>query len=145
MSEHGFLLPQVDDLGAPFWEGAAAGEVRVQACASCGRLRFPPRPMCPWCRHVGSTWKATSGRGTVWSFVVPHPPVLPEFADFVPFNIVVVALDDDPSIRLIGNLVADGSGAVDSVDADQVVIGGPVRAVFPEVAPGRHLVRWLSC
>jgi uncharacterized OB-fold protein len=144
VTEHGFLLPHVDDLGAPFWAGAAAGELRIGACPACGRLRFPPRPMCPWCRHVGSTWTATSGRGTVWSFVVPHPPVLPEFAAVVPFTIVVVALDDDPSVRLIGNLVADVGSPVDSVDPATVAIGLPVRAVFPEVESGRHLVRWVA-
>lgn len=81
----------------------------------------------------------------MWSFIVPHPPVLPEFADVVPFNIVVIALDDDPSIRLIGNLVADADAPVDSVDPVEVAIGCPVQAVFPEVAPGRHLVRWVAC
>ena len=141
--EHGFLLPTVDDEGAPFWAGAALGELRVQSCPSCGVRRFPPRPMCPHCRTVGSVWSAVSGRGTIWSFIVPHPPVVPAFVDLVPFNIVVVALDEDETIRLIGNLVADVDAPVDSIDPTTIVIGTRVRAVFPEVAPGVHLPRWV--
>ena len=36
------VLPQVDDLNRPFWDGCAAGELRLQRCAGCGRpmLRY---------------------------------------------------------------------------------------------------------
>ena len=44
------LDPVTDADGAPFWEYAARGELRVQACADCGELRFPPRPCCPHCQ-----------------------------------------------------------------------------------------------
>lgn len=37
------MTPVVDEDGAPFWEYAARGELRIQACADCGELRFPPR------------------------------------------------------------------------------------------------------
>ena len=46
------MLPVPDDVSRPFWDGCAAGELRMQACGACGRLRFPPRPMCPWCRST---------------------------------------------------------------------------------------------
>ena len=38
----------------PFWDGCAAGELRIQRCADCGRPYFYPRPVCPACssRHV---------------------------------------------------------------------------------------------
>lgn len=41
------LTPVLDDDGAPFWGYAAQGELRIQACADCGELRFPPRPAVP--------------------------------------------------------------------------------------------------
>ena len=53
-----------------------------------------------------------SGTGTVWSFVVPHPPLLPAYAELAPYNVVVVELDEDPTIRMVGNLV-DGADAAD--------------------------------
>jgi uncharacterized OB-fold protein len=129
-----FILPGLGDVDAkPFWDAAAAGELRIQTCADCGRRRMPPRPMCPWCRSLEATWPETSGRGTVWSFVVAHPPLLPAYAEHAPYNVVVVALDDDPTIRLVGNLLAAPDAPPNSVDPATIRIGEPVRLVFTRV------------
>jgi uncharacterized protein len=37
--------PPIDS--AFFWEGVEQDELRIQRCSSCGKLRHPPRPMCP--------------------------------------------------------------------------------------------------
>jgi uncharacterized OB-fold protein len=140
--EQGYLLPEIDEDSAPFWEGCLAGELRMQSCAACGRLRFPPRPMCPWCRSFDATWTAMSGRGTVWSFVVPHPPLLAAYGDQAPYNVIVVALDEDPSLRLVGNLVVDADGRLDELDPHSIVIGEPVEVVFDRVADDVALPRW---
>lgn len=129
--EADFLLPDVDDpYGGEFWRGTARGELLVQACGSCGRWRFPPRPMCPRCRSLDTSWERSSGRGAVWSFVVPHPPLLPAYAELAPYNVVVVALDDDPTIRMVGNLVASADGPIDEIDPASIAIGEPVEVVF---------------
>jgi len=143
LTPDGFLLPLQDDDGGPFWEGTLAGELRMQACSGCGRLRFPPRPMCPWCRSVESTWKTMSGRGTVWSFVVPHPPLLPAYAELAPYNVVVVALDEEPTIRLVGNLVESEDGEINEIDPATIEIGQPVRAVFQRINEDVALPRWV--
>ncbi len=39
--------PAITHDNAFFWEGVAAGELRIQRCQPCGRLRHPPGPMCP--------------------------------------------------------------------------------------------------
>ncbi|MGH9028347.1 MAG: Zn-ribbon domain-containing OB-fold protein [Acidimicrobiales bacterium] len=129
-SREGYLLPAQDEESAPFWEGAKAGELRVQACGSCGRLRHPPRPMCPHCRSVERTWKTMSGRGKLWSFVVAHPPLLPAYAEIAPYNVVVVELDEEPTIRFVGNLLTHAEGAINEVDPSTIEIGEPVRVVF---------------
>jgi len=126
----GLMVPLVDEESAGFWEGTAASELRMQACASCGRLRFPPRYMCPHCRSTRREWRAVSGRGTVWSFVVPHPPLLPAYAEIAPYNVIVVALDEDPALRLVGNLVTSADGSINEIDPASIVIGEPVRVVF---------------
>ena len=136
-------LPAVDPDSAGFWEGCAAGELRMQTCASCGRRRFPPRPMCPWCRSVLVRWEAVSGRGRVWSFVVPHPPLLPAFQSLAPYNVVVVSLDEDPSLRLVGNLVAGPSEPINSVPLDSLWIGMPVQVVFQPAGEDIVLPRWM--
>lgn len=144
MTEHGgFLAPFVDEDGGPFWEGARQGELRVQRCGSCGRLRFPPRPMCPWCRSVQAAWPAMSGKGSIWSFVVAHPPLLPAYAAVAPYNVTVVALDEDPLVRLVGNLVTGPDGGIGEIDPAAVEIGARVRVVFSEVAEGIIAPRWV--
>ena len=138
------LLPDVEDEdGAPFWSAAARGEFRVQACGDCGRLRFPPRPMCPHCRSTASEWRELSGRGTIWSFAIVHPPLLPAYAELAPYPVVVVALAEDASIRMVGNLVAGAEAAVNSVDPQAIRIGEEVRVAFAEV-DGVHLPRWVK-
>ncbi|MFG3285349.1 Zn-ribbon domain-containing OB-fold protein [Streptomyces sp. NPDC048111] len=138
------LTPVVDDDGAPFWEYAARGELRVQACAApdCGRLRFPPRPCCPHCQSFDSTWRPVSGRGRIWSYVLPHPPLLPDYAAMAPYNAVVVELAEDPLIRLVGNVVAEPGAPLDSVDPARLKIGARVQVAFTEI-DGMSVPRWL--
>lgn len=137
------LLPVIDDDGAPFWAAALRGELRMQACGRCGRLRFPPRPMCPHCRSLAVDWPLMSGHGRIWSYVVPHPPLLPDYAALAPYNVIVVALDEDPGLRLVGNLVASVDGEINAVDPATIEIGGPVRAVFPQVSAELTIPRWI--
>ena len=138
-----WLLPDLDDPdGRPFWEWTARGELRMQHCADCGRARMPPRPMCSACNSLAQEWRPTSGRGTVWSFVVAHPPLLPAYAERAPYNVVVVALDDDPALRLVGNLVASETGDINEIDPATIRIGEPVRVVFQKVEDV-YLPRWV--
>ena len=140
----GLVLPDVGHPeAAPFWEGCAAGELRVQACAACGRRRMPPRPMCPGCRSFETRWDVLSGEARVWSFVVPHPPLLPAYNDQAPYNVVIVELADDPSIRLVGNVVAEAGAPLDSVDPHSLTIGDRVRVVFGHVADDVWLPQWV--
>ena len=138
-----FLLPDLDDPdGGPFWEAASRGELRVQHCADCGRARMPPRPMCSECRSIRTEWKQMSGRGTIWSFVVPHPPLLAAYEKLAPYNVIVVALDEDSTLRFVGNLVAEPQAGINSVDPATIRIGEPVRVVFQKIEDV-HLPRWV--
>lgn len=142
-SDIGYLLPVIDDDGAPFWEHAAQGELRVQACVSCGELRFPPRPCCPRCQSFDSEWRRMSGRGRIWSYVLPHPPLLPAYAAQAPYNAVVVELAEAPHIRLVGNVVAAPDAPLNSVDPARLRIGAVVKVAFTELADGTTVPRWL--
>ncbi|MGI5398285.1 Zn-ribbon domain-containing OB-fold protein [Streptomyces sp. CA-135486] len=138
------LTPLVDEDGAPFWEYAARGELRVQACASCGEPRFPPRPCCPHCHCFDSRWRRMSGRGRIWSYVLPHPPLLPGYAEQAPYNAVVVELLEAPRIRLAGNVVAAPDAPLNSVDPALLRIGAGVRVAFTTLTDGGVTVpRWL--
>ena len=141
--EGGFLLPDIeDDDAGPFWNGTARGELLVQTCAACRHRRIPPRPMCPACRSLQHTWVPLSGRGTIWSFVVPHPPLLPAYQSLAPYNVITVALDEDPQLRLVGNLVAREDGPINEIDPSTIRIDEPVRVVFQQVEDV-YLPRWV--
>ena len=138
------LLPAIGEDEAPFWEATAEGELRIQQCAMCEHLRFPPRPMCPRCQSTESTWTRMSGRGTIYSFVVPHPPLLPQFAELAPYNVILVALEEDPTIRLIGNLVNQAGDKINTIDPASIKVGQPVQVVFERVSDEIHMPRWVS-
>jgi uncharacterized OB-fold protein len=138
-----FLLPDIEDSDAAgFWQGTSRGELLVQACASCGQRRIPPRPMCFRCRSIEQRWERLSGRGTIWSFVVAHPPLLPAYQELAPYNVIVVTLDEDPSLRMVGNLVARPDGPINEIDPKTIQIGEPVKVVFQQVEEV-FLPRWI--
>ncbi len=125
-------VPEPDIAGAPFWEAAGRHELVLQRCASCGTIRHPPRPMCPVCNSMESVFERASGRGRIWSWVVAHAPVLPSFADKVPYNVVVVELEE--GVRMIGNLL--------DVENDAIAEGLDVVVDFEDVEEGVSLPVW---
>jgi uncharacterized OB-fold protein len=139
----GWWLPPIDEDAAPFWAGALRGELCIPRCPESGRLFFPPRPLSPFAPHRAPEWSAVSGRGTIWSFVVPHPPLLEPFAALAPYNVIVVALAEDPRVRLVGNLVARAGGSIAEPDPRAIEIGARVRVVFERVSDRIALPRWL--
>jgi hypothetical protein len=104
-----------------FWEGVAAGELRIQRCTGCNALRHPPGPMCPHCQSLDWDAITASGRGRVFSFVVAHHPPVPPFT--YPNAIALVQLDE--GTRLVSNLVG--------IDPADVTIGLPVQVEFTNV------------
>jgi 3-oxo-4,17-pregnadiene-20-carboxyl-CoA hydratase alpha subunit len=125
-------VPDPDVSGTPFWEAAARHELVLQTCSSCGTIRHPPRPMCAVCNSMEYTFEQASGRGRIWSWVIAHAPVLPSFAEKVPYNVVVVELDE--GVRMVGNLF--------DVDNDAITEGMPVTVDFEDVEEGVSLPVW---
>ena len=110
--------PAVTLDNAFFFEGAKAGKLLVQRCASCGRLRHPPRPMCPSCRSLEWDTVEASGRGVVYSHVVVHHPQVPAFE--YPLAVALVELEE--GTRLVSNVVG--------VDPGELRVGMPVEVEF---------------
>jgi uncharacterized OB-fold protein len=97
-------LPQPDRDSAPYWEGIAAGELRLQRCMDCGAWRWPARAICNRCRSFAAEWVEASGLGTIVSWIRTHQLFIRSFADEVPYVTVEVRLDEQADIRLIGRL-----------------------------------------
>ena len=94
------LAPTVSPDTEFFWNGLREHRLLIQRCASCGRLRNPPRPMCPACNALAWDTIESSGRGTVYSYVMPHHPRFP-FLEY-PYIVALVALAEGE--RLVSNL-----------------------------------------
>ena len=84
----------------PYWDGCAAGELRLQRCTHCDAHYFPPRPFCPDCLSDEVHWEALSGRGTLHTYVINHRAA-PGFE--APYAIALVQLEEGP--RLMSNIV----------------------------------------
>jgi uncharacterized protein len=107
---------------AEFWSGAASDELRIPRCDACSRLCWYPREECPRCGGTAFTWDVMSGRGTLFSWVVVTHPFLPQFAELVPFVPALVALEDDPTIRVPTRMV--------DCEPDDLDFEIPVQVVF---------------
>jgi uncharacterized protein len=102
-----------------FWfEGARAHRLLIQHCTSCGTLRHPPLPACAVCGSLEWDTVESSGRGTVYSYVVVHYPQVPAFE--YPLAIGLIELEE--GTRVVANL--------DEVALDAIEIGMTVRAEF---------------
>ena len=113
------MLPLITPDTAFFWEGTAAGELRIQRCAKCGALRHPPGPMCPACGTPGDGgYAVAAGTGEVFSYVVHHHPPVP--GKRLPMVVALVRLPE--GVRMLGEMPG--------VRPDQVRIGLPVRVTF---------------
>ena len=116
-------LPEVTPLTAPFWEAAKRRELVVQRCLSCGQLRFPPEVACFACGARATGWAPMSGRATLYTWTVAHPPLLPYFGERAPWPVAAVQLEEGP--RLVTNLV--------DVQVEEYATGMPLVVDFEEV------------
>lgn len=80
-----------------FWEGTAAGELRIQKCNVCGELRHPPGPSCPSCHAFDRGYVVSAGVGTVFSHVTHHHPKIPGHT--LPLQVALVDLDE--GVRMV--------------------------------------------
>jgi uncharacterized protein len=113
-----------------FWDGTAAGELRIQRCGGCGALRHPPGPMCTACGAARPEYDVAAGTGEVYSYVVHHHPPVP--GRQLPIVVALVQLTE--GVRMVGELLG--------VSPDRVRVGMPVRVAFVRVDGELTLPAW---
>ena len=90
--------------------------------------------MCPRCRSTDVRWEPTSGtRHASGRSSSRTRRCCPRSRAVAPYNAIVVELDEDPTIRFVGNLVASADGAINEIDPATIAIGEPVRVVFHQI------------
>jgi uncharacterized OB-fold protein len=113
--------PRKDIYEVPFWEHVQRHDLRLQRCAACADLRFPPAPVCPKCLSADYGWAPLSGEGRVLGWTVFHRQYFPELPP--PYTVVAVETDEGPV--LVGDYVNAGER--------KVAVGDRVRLTYEEV------------
>lgn len=112
-----------------FWDGVNAHELRIQRRPD-GTLQHPPVPAVWADKSETTDYVVSTGKGTVFSFVVHHAPKVP--GRQVPFVIALVELEE--GVRMLGELR--------NVDPATVEIGMPVEATFIDFPAGDAGPEW---
>lgn len=131
-SAPGKLIPTPTAETLPFWEGCNQGELRLQRCADCGHIQFPPQPFCAACLAGNLAWFKASGRGTVLSYTVVHWSPNPAYAADAPYVLALIALEEGP--RMLTNIVGTPPA--------EVRIGMATVVTFENCAPGIALPKF---
>jgi uncharacterized OB-fold protein len=114
-------VPVPDEASAPFFEGAARGELMLQRCGSCGAFMWPVKPRCVECFSDAVEWTPASGRAELYSFVVVHQRY-PGFEE--PYIVATVVTPE--GVRFDTSIV--------DADAAELKIGIALEAVFEPVS-----------
>jgi len=122
-----WTLPAINDHNAAFF---TSGELRLETCRACGATQHPPIGVCIECGGLEHDYVATTPTGRIDGFTIVHHAVHPLLAQRVPYNVVVVALDDHPDLRIVGNVIEGRGGSVHN--------GARVRCTWTEPLPSPH-------
>ena len=112
-----------------FWDGVNAHELRIQKRPD-GTLQHPPVPAIWQDKAAPVDYVVSSGKGTVYSYVVHHAPKVP--GRTLPFVVALVELEE--GVRMLGELR--------NVDPSTVEIGMPVTATFIDFPAGEGGPAW---
>lgn len=111
------LIPEATELTAPYWDGLAAGELRMQHCSACDAYQHPPETFCYACGSSELAWETVRGHGEVYSFVVVHQPYHVAFRDRLPYVVATIQFDEGPRVL----------GPIFEVDPTSMSIGTRVQ------------------
>ena len=117
------IRPTISEVNRPFWDGCRRGELLLQRCNHCSRLRYPASQACPDCLGFEAQWQPMSGRGKVFSFVVFQRAYHPAWEGKVPYNVALIELDEGPI--MLSNVVG--------VDNAKLAVGFSVAVAFETV------------
>lgn len=124
----GLLAIARDESSAPFFEGTAAGVLRLRRCGDCAEWSEPGALLCARCHSSALTWSDSAGRGEIVSWTVipgrPRDGVAPP-----PEVVALVGTAEGPWVHMA---MVDHSG-------QGLVAGAPVAVEFVPVEGGETL------
>ena len=108
-------------------------------CSACGKLNFPPAPICKGCGQTGTQEEIRlKGKGKIYSYtVIGRGGAPPEFAKMQkkagPYAIAVIELDEGQKVN---------AQLTDVPDPYNIKIGDRVTAVFRQIYEQESVIRY---
>ena len=114
-----------------FWDATALGKLLLRSCNDCLTPIWYPRPYCPVCQSMNTSWIESSGKGVVYSYSITRKGQ-GVWADKAPYIVAYVELEEGP--RVLTNVVAP--------NVDDVHIGMHVQVIFDDTGEGLSIYRF---
>ena len=116
-------LPKPTPATQAFWDGAKKGKLMLQWDPTAKKYQFWPRANSVRTGKRNLQWKATSGKGELYSFTITHVPT-PGFEARAPYAIGMIELDE--GVRIIANLI--------NIKIDDVEIGMRMKVAWEKLS-----------
>jgi len=127
-------IPVAEPLTEPYWAAARDHRLVIQRCTACAAFRHLPSELCGHCQSPDHEWVESTGRGTVFTFTIAGHPVHEATAPAVPYNVVIVELDDCGGVMVPSNVV--------DCDPPDVRIGMALEVVWDDVSDDVSIPRF---
>jgi uncharacterized OB-fold protein len=92
------LVTGLDPDNDAFWTGVSGGRIPVERCTVCESRFVLPLPSCPTCGSPALETLDSSGRGSLYTWVVVHYAFDEQLAKEVPYVIGAIELDEGARI-----------------------------------------------
>ncbi len=114
-----------------FYDGLAAGELRITCDRETGEWQWYPPEVVPGRPDARLEWRAVAATGSAYSFTTVVRSLLPgDHKAEVPYTVILFEPDEAPGVRVAGILV----------DADGAEPRCGMRLRFRPVEAGDHLI-----
>jgi uncharacterized OB-fold protein len=114
-----------------FCKWASQGKVMGGKCKKCGKIQFPPRPLCGNCFSIEFEWTEIPMKGKLLTYTVIH--VAPaQFQSMAPYAVGIVQFENGLKLP----------GMIKDVSLDQIKIGIPLTMAFEARATTGQWPQW---
>jgi uncharacterized OB-fold protein len=114
-----------------FCKWASQGKLMGGKCRKCGKIHFPPRPLCDGCLSNEFDWTEVPTKGKLLTYTIIH--IAPaQFQPMAPYAVGIVQLGDGLKLP----------GMIRDVVPEQIKIGMPLKTVFEACPQTNQWPQW---
>lgn len=107
------------------------GKLMGGKCRKCGKIHFPPRPLCDQCLSKEFEWTQIPTEGKLLTYTIIH--IAPaQFQSMAPYAMGIIRLDNGLKIP----------GMIKDAPLDKIRIGMPLSIVFEACSPTVQWPQW---